>query len=47
MRKGVVDISLYNQTEKDLMVGQVATLSGKYLAVVCQQITSGFSFRMR
>lgn len=28
MRKGVVDISLYNQSENDLMIGQVATLSG-------------------
>ncbi|KRX90296.1 Sodium-dependent phosphate transporter 1-A [Trichinella pseudospiralis] len=28
MRKGVVDISLYNNTEKQLMLGQISTLAG-------------------
>ncbi|KRZ60103.1 Sodium-dependent phosphate transporter 2 [Trichinella nativa] len=28
MRKGVVDINLYNNTEKQLMLGQISTLAG-------------------
>lgn len=28
MRTGVIDSSLYNQSEKELMIGQMATLAG-------------------
>lgn len=28
MRKGVIDTALYNQSEKELMIGQVSTLAG-------------------
>lgn len=31
MRKGVIDINLYNTSEKELVIGQVASLTGKLL----------------
>ena len=30
MRKGIIDVSMYNGTEEVLMVGQIAGLAGKW-----------------
>lgn len=32
MRKGVIDISVYNQSESELVIGQVASLTGVSLS---------------
>lgn len=36
MRKGVVDVSIFNGTEYELMLGQVAALSGRFNALFSQ-----------